>query len=171
MVTAYFADAHTGRRGRACDRLGRASDALRGRIVTSVDLGGLVAIDIAFAVAIASIGISLHMLAGLSERRVELATLVAIGAEARQIRAMIAAEVAAIGTTGLVTGLVTGALVGAMLLIVLAGVFDPPASVPAVPALALGSLVVSVVSGALVALAIAVRYAARLDVLAALRER
>jgi putative ABC transport system permease protein len=139
--------------------------------VTSVDLGSLVAIDLAFAVAIASIGITLYLLAGLSERRLELATLVAIGAEARQIRATIAAEVAAIGATGLLSGLLTGGLVGVTLLVILAGVFDPPAEVPVVPGAAVLLLVAVVGAGATAALLIADRYAARIDVLAALRER
>ncbi len=139
--------------------------------VTSVDLGGLVAIDLAFAVAIGSVGITLYLLAGLSERRLELATLVAIGAEARQIRATIAAEVAAVGTTGLLSGLLTGGLVGVTLLVILAGVFDPPAEVPVVPGLAVLVLVAAVGAGAVVAMLIAVRYAARIDVLGALRER
>ncbi|HZC33593.1 MAG TPA: ABC transporter permease, partial [Candidatus Bathyarchaeia archaeon] len=112
--------------------------------VTSVDLSGLVAIDIAFAVAIASIGIILYLQAGLSERRVEFATLVAIGAEARQIRATIGAEVAAIGLTGLASGLITGGLVGATLLVILVGVFDPPADLPVVPGFAVAGLVVIV---------------------------
>jgi putative ABC transport system permease protein len=139
--------------------------------VTAVDLGSLVAIDLAFAVAIASIGITLYLLAGLSERRLELATLVAIGAEARQIRATIAAEVAAIGATGLVSGLITGGLVGVALLAILAGVFDPPAEVPVVPGATVLLLVAIVGAGALAAMLIADRFAARIDVLGALRER
>ena len=60
--------------------------------ITSVDLSSLVLLDIAFAVLIAAVGVALFLLAGLAERRRELATLIAIGAEPRQVRASMAGE-------------------------------------------------------------------------------
>ncbi|MDQ2966599.1 MAG: FtsX-like permease family protein, partial [Chloroflexota bacterium] len=139
--------------------------------VTSVDLGALVALDVAFAVGIASIGVSLALLAGLAERRRELATLEAIGAEPRQLLASIAGEATIVGVGGTLAGLATGALVGASLLAVLAGIFDPPADVPALPLGSLIGLVVAVVVALSAAVLVAQRAVGRIPVLSALRER
>jgi hypothetical protein len=57
------------------------------------------------------------------------------------------------------------------LLAILAGVFDPPAELPAVPAAALGVVILIVVLGLAGADLIAGRAMRRIDVLAALRER
>jgi putative ABC transport system permease protein len=65
--------------------------------ITSVDLSGLVALDVGFATLIATVGMALFLLAGLSERRREFATLVAIGAEPRQVRASLAGELLVVG--------------------------------------------------------------------------
>jgi putative ABC transport system permease protein len=122
-------------------------------------------------VGIAALGVTLFLLAGLAERRRELATLVAIGAEPRHMRASILGETLFVGVAGIVTGIVTGTLVGVALLQILAGVFDPPADTPAIP-LALIAATAGVVILALgAALAIADRGVARLSPVAALRER
>ena len=139
--------------------------------ITSVDLSALVLLDVAFGVLIAAVGVALFLLAGLAERRRELATLVAIGAEPRQVQASMLGETLFIGLAGIVTGLLTGTLVGVALLQILAGVFDPPADLPAIPLALIGAMA-AVVTGALgAALLVAVRGLARLDVVSALRER
>lgn len=146
----------------------------RGRLansITSVDLGDLVLIDLAFAVLIASLGVGLFLLAGLSERRRELAILEAIGAEPRQIAAEIAGETIVVGVAGLLAGLAIGAVVGTTFLGILAGVFDPPADLPVVPLAEMGMLVAAVVVGLAGAFAVADRGIRRLGVVAALRER
>jgi putative ABC transport system permease protein len=139
--------------------------------ITSVDLSGLVLIDVAFAMIIAGVGVTLFLLAGLAERRREIATLIAIGAEPRQVRASMLGETLVVGIAGTVTGLLTGALVGVVLLQILAGVFDPPADVPAVPLLLVGVTIGAVALALGLGLAIADRGVARLSVVAALRER
>jgi len=139
--------------------------------ITSVDLGDLVLINVAFAILIASIGVGLFLLAGLSERRRELAILEAIGAEPRQVAAEIAGETIVVAVAGLVAGLAIGAVVGTTLLGILAGVFDPPADLPVVPVAEMALLVVAVVLGLAGAFAIAERGVRRLGVVAALRER
>ena len=139
--------------------------------ITSVDLSALVALDLGFAILIASAGVALFLLAGLAERRRELATLVAIGAEPRQIRAAILGESVFVGVAGIATGLITGAIVGVALLQILAGVFDPPADRPAVPLALIGGLVFLVITGLGGATALADRGIARIDVVGALRER
>lgn len=139
--------------------------------ITSVDLGALVQIELAFAVLIAALGTALFLLAGLAERRRELATLGAIGAEPNQLRRAITAETAVIGLTGVLTGLLVGGLLGFAFLQILAGVFDPPADVPVIPFLGLLAVVVAVVVALVAATLLAARAVARLQVVAALRER
>lgn len=139
--------------------------------ITSVDLAGLVFLEIAFAVLIGAIGSGLFLLAELSVRRRELATMEAIGAEPSQLRTAIGGEVLVMGATGILAGLVVGGLVGATLLQTLAGLFDPPAQVPAIPVVGLAGLIVAVAIGLLGAVLIASRALGRLAVLSALRER
>ncbi|MEO8437290.1 MAG: FtsX-like permease family protein [Chloroflexota bacterium] len=139
--------------------------------ITSVDLSSLVLIDIAFAVLIAAVGVALFLLAGIAERRRELATLTAIGAEPGQLRGTLIGEAAVIGGAGILAGLLTGGLVGLALLQILAGVFDPPADLPAVPLAAVGLMTGTIVAAVIAALLIADRALARLAVVAELRER
>jgi putative ABC transport system permease protein len=122
-------------------------------------------------VLIASIGVGLFLLAGLSDRRREFATLEAIGAEPHQLRATIAGEVAVVGVAGAVAGIVTGGLVAITLLAILAGVFDPPADQPVVPFGAVLTVLLAVVLGLAAAVGLAGRAIGRISILGALRER
>ena len=148
-----------------------ATTARLANAITSVDLSGLVLLNVVFALIIAGVGVTLFLLAGLAERRREIATLIAIGAEPGQVRASILGETVMVGIAGTVSGLATGALVGFVLLQILAGVFDPPANVPAVPLSLIGLTVVAVAAALGIGLAIADRAVARLSIVAALRER
>jgi putative ABC transport system permease protein len=139
--------------------------------ITSVDLSALVLLDIAFAVAIAAVGVTLFLLAGLAERRRELATLIAVGAEPRQVRSSILGETLVVGVAGIGAGLLSGVLVGMSLLQILAGVFDPPADAPAIPIVSIIALTGIVVAAVAAALVVADRGLSRLSVVAALRER
>ncbi len=139
--------------------------------ITSVDLASLVVIDLAFAILIAAAGATLFLLAGLSERRRELATLIAVGAEPGQMRASVTGEAVVVGLAGIASGLLTGVLVALTLLQVLSGVFDPPADLPAVPVPSIAAAIGSVVIALACAVAIADRGIARLGVVSALRER
>lgn len=139
--------------------------------ITSIDLSSLVSLDVGFAVLIAAVGVMLFLLAGLAERRRELATLIAIGAEPSQLRSSMAGEALFVGAAGVSTGLLTGAVVGIALLQILAGVFDPPADLPAIPPASIGAMAGLIVAALLAALALADRGLSRLSVVAALRER
>jgi putative ABC transport system permease protein len=139
--------------------------------ITSVDLSSLVLLDVAFAVLIAAVGVALFLLAGLAERRRELATLIAIGAEPRQVRSSMIGETLFVGVAGVATGLVTGGLVGIALLQILAGVFDPPADAPAIPLALIGAMTAAIGLALVGALAVAGRGLSRLSVVGALRER
>ena len=167
------------RRGQLAARLGQGwqvedlttTTARLANSITSVDLAGLVVIDLAFAILIAAAGATLFLLAGLAERRRELATLIAIGAEPGQIRASVTGETVVIGLAGIVSGLLTGFLVAVALLQILASVFDPPPDLPAVPIGEILAVVGCVAIALGFALGIADRGIARLGVVAALRER
>ncbi|HYK95505.1 MAG TPA: ABC transporter permease [Candidatus Dormibacteraeota bacterium] len=139
--------------------------------ITAVDLRSLVGLDVSFAIVIAAVGVALFLLAGLADRRRELATLIAIGAEPRQVRSTIAGEALVVGVAGIGTGLLTGGLVGLTLLQILAGVFDPPADLPAIPLTLTAAMTAAIIVSLLVALAVADRGLSRLSVVAALRER
>lgn len=139
--------------------------------ITSVDLSALVRLDLGFALLIATVGVIIFLLQTLSERRRELATLEAIGAERRQLQASFGGELLVVGVPGALIGLITGAIVGYSLLQILAGVFDPPAQLPAVPVAGLAVVVVGVAAGLAVALGVAARALARISILSALRER
>lgn len=139
--------------------------------ITSVDLSALAALDVGFAMLIATVGLVLFLLAGLADRRRELATLVAIGAEPRQMRSAIAAEALVIAVAGTAIGLLTGAGVGASLLQILAGVFDPPADSPVIPFGSIAAIVGAIAASVGVAVASADRGLTRLNVVGALRER
>lgn len=149
----------------------RTTTARLANSITSVDLSSLASLDIAFAVLIAAVGVTLFLLAGLAERRRELATLIAIGAEPRQIRASLIGETLFVGVAGVATGLLTGGLVGVALLQILAGVFDPPADLPAIPLTLIGAMTGAIVLALVGSLAVADRGLSRLSVVAALRER
>ncbi len=139
--------------------------------ITSVDLSSLVSLDVVFAVLIAAVGVTLFLLAGLAERRRELATLVAIGAEPGQVRASVIGEALFVGVAGVSTGLLTGGLVGIALLQILAGVFDPPADAPAIPLALIAAMIAAILAALVAAVGIADRAVSRLSVVAALRER
>ena len=164
---------------RLADRLGAAwqvqdlttTTARLANSITSVDLAGLVVIDVGFAVLIAAVGATLFLLAGLADRRRELATLIAVGAEPGQVLRSIAGETAVVGVAGIASGLLTGALIGLALVQILAGVFDPPADLPVVPAAALIGICGAVALALGAALGVAAYGVGRIGVVAALRER
>ncbi|MDL2336197.1 MAG: ABC transporter permease, partial [Chloroflexota bacterium] len=148
-----------------------ATSARLANAITSVDLAGLVFIEIGFAVLIGAIGCALFLLAELAARRRELATIEAIGGDPGQLRNAIGGEVLVMGAAGIVAGLVVGGLVGATLLQTLAGLFDPPAQLPTLPLAAMVGLIVAVALGLAGAVFIAVRALGQLSILSALRER
>jgi putative ABC transport system permease protein len=148
-----------------------ATNARLANSITSVDLADLVLLDLFFAVLIAAAGAALFLLAGLAERRRELATIEAIGAEPRQLRALVLGEATVIGLSGLLIGVLSGAVVGFTLLQIMAGLFDPPADLPTVPLAALLATALAVIVALGAAVFVADRALARLGVLALLRER
>jgi putative ABC transport system permease protein len=149
----------------------RTTSARLANSITSVNLSGLVLLDIGFAVLIGAVGVGLFLLAGLAERRREFATLVAVGAESAHVRASVIGETLFVGAAGIVVGVLVGTLIGAVLVQILAGVFDPPANLPVVPVAAIGAVIGAVLVGLGVCVVVADRAMSRLDLVGALRER
>ena len=140
--------------------------------ITSVDLAGLVVIDLAFAILIAAaakvlaleVDVRAAEVLAQPRRRVQ-------GRRPADERASVAGETIVIGMAGVVGGLTTGGLIALALLQILAGVFDPPADRPAIPVLGILTIVAGVAMALAAAVVVADRGIARLGIVSSLRER
>ena len=139
--------------------------------VTSVDLSRLVLVDLGFAIVIVGLGVMLFLGAAFADRSSELATLVAIGAEPRQVLATLSIEAAAITGVAVVAGVLVGLAIGAMLVGVLTGIFDPAPSAPAFPVVQVAIVALLAALGAALAVAAFRRRLERLDLMGPLRVR
>ncbi len=137
--------------------------------LTAVDLRGLTALELAFAVLLLAGATGLVPALGWAERRRTFAILAALGAKDRQLGAFIWSEGLLILLGGGIIGLALGFGVAQMLVTILTGVFDPPPETLAVPwtylALLLGAAVLSTVLAV-----VSAQLAARRAVLVALRD-
>ena len=137
--------------------------------LTAVDLRGLTALELFFAVLLLIGATGLVLGLSLVERRRTFAILAALGARANQLGAFIWSEGLLLLAGGCVIGIATGVGVAQMLVALLTHVFDPPPETLAVPwsylALLLGAA--SIATG--VAMASAQRLSTRL-VVESLRE-
>jgi putative ABC transport system permease protein len=100
--------------------------------LTAINLNGLARIESAFALAVLALGLAIFLVAEVGERRREFAVLAALGAAPRQAAIFLLVEPGLAVLIGLVVGLLVGRLLGGMLVIILAGIFDPPPLTPAV---------------------------------------
>ncbi|MGI5439592.1 FtsX-like permease family protein [Streptomyces shenzhenensis] len=105
-----------------------------GTSLTSVDLGGLTRIELAFAVLLAAGAGGLVLALGLAERRRTFAVATVLGATRRRLRGMVLTEAALLAVAGLAGGTLIGWALSEMLVKVLTGVFDPPPAALSVPA-------------------------------------
>jgi putative ABC transport system permease protein len=106
---------------------------LIGSSLTAVNLKGLTAVELAFAVVMAAAASGLILALGFIERRRNFAILTAIGAQPSQLGAFLWSEGVLIFVGGVVFGLLGGIVTAWMLVKLLTGVFDPPPQVPSVP--------------------------------------
>ncbi|KUM24890.1 ABC transporter permease [Mesorhizobium loti] len=118
---------------------------LIGSSLTAVDLGGLTAIELGFAVVMAAAAAGLMLALGFAERRRPFAILGAIGASPAQLGAFLWSEGIVILAGGLIFGLLSGVLTAWMLVKLLTGVFDPPPEALSVPWLYLATVLVLVI--------------------------
>ncbi len=101
--------------------------------LTAVDLRGLTALELGFAVLMIAGVTGLILLLGLAERRRSFTILAALGAKPRQLGAFLWSEALLIVGAGAIWGSALGLGVAAVLVKLLSGVFDPPPETLAVP--------------------------------------
>lgn len=104
-----------------------------GSSLTALNLHGLTAIELGFAVICIAAATGLLLVLGFSERIRLFGILTAIGADARQLRTFLWGEAVLVVATGGLLGGLLGVGVAQMLVKMLTGVFDPPPSELTVP--------------------------------------
>jgi putative ABC transport system permease protein len=139
--------------------------------ITTVDLRGISKILEAFTVLLAAAAMGLFVALAHVERRREFATMAALGAQLREIRAFVWSEAGLVLVAGVLLAGGLGFLLSEMLIAMLQHVFDPPPDKLAVPWRYLGELIGAALLGAVVATAVAARAAARMNLGAILREQ
>ena len=138
--------------------------------ITTVDLRGISRIEEVFALVLAAAAMALFVGVALAERRLELATMAALGASLRGVAAFLWSEAALVVAGALALAALLGWLLAEMLVAMLRHVFDPPPDHLAAPWGFLGGLAGAAAAGALVAGAVAAVAIRRLPLGAILRE-
>jgi putative ABC transport system permease protein len=138
--------------------------------ITTVDLRGISKILEAFTVLLAAAAMGLFVALGSSERRQEFATMAALGARMKEIRAFVWSEAGLVLAASIVLAGVLGWALSEMLIAMLQHVFDPPPDRLAVPGGYLTELIGAALVGTGVATAVAARGLRRMPLGAVLRE-
>jgi putative ABC transport system permease protein len=139
--------------------------------ITAVDLSGISRLEEAFTILLAATAMWLFVSLAVSERRLEFATMAAVGASLRDIAGFVRSEAVAILAAAVALAAVLGWLLSQMLVAMLQHVFDPPPDQLAVPWGYLAELGLAGVLGGLLAIALAVRRLQRLALGESLREQ
>ena len=137
--------------------------------LTALNLHGLATIELAFTIAILTIGVLVALLAGLIERRGEFAALRAMGASSRHLGAFVVSEALLVGALALVAGAIVGTGLGSMLVTILSAVFDPPPAGPLAPWATIGLLLLLAALGIAASAVVAVAWLRRLPITEELR--
>jgi putative ABC transport system permease protein len=139
--------------------------------ITAVSLGAVGRIETAFVIALAACAMTLFVALALAERRVEFATMAALGASPQAVAAFIWTETALVlgAATLLAAGL--GWLLARMLVTMLTHAFDPPPDALTIPWSAIGELAAGATLAAGLAVAVAYRAVRRLEIGSLLREQ
>lgn len=137
--------------------------------ITSVELTGLIRVELGFALVLAAAATGLLLWAGLAERRRTFAIAQALGATPRQLGSFIWTETVVVALTGLVLGTVAATSLTLMLVKLLTGVFDPPPTSPSIPWAYLGVVGV-VAAGAAATASIAAIHTVRRSAISTLRD-
>lgn len=114
-----------------------------GSSLTAIDLHGLTALELTFAIIVVAAATGLMLALGLAERRRTFAILSAIGANPKQLGAFLWSEALVIVVPGSILGIGLGIAIAQMLVKVLTGVFDPPPEMLVFPRTYIGLLVAS----------------------------
>jgi putative ABC transport system permease protein len=138
--------------------------------ITTVDLSGISKIEQAFALGLAAAAMLLFVVVALAERRLELATMAALGAPLRTIGAFLWSEALIVLAGAIALAAVLGWLLAEMLVAMLRHVFDPPPDHLAAPWAYLGALGLAGIAGAVLATAFSALALRRMSLGAILRE-
>jgi putative ABC transport system permease protein len=138
--------------------------------ITTIDLTGISHIEEAFALALIALAMALSVAVNLGERRVELATMAALGASLRRVAAFLWSEALLVLVAGAALAALLGWLMAEMLIAMLRHVFDPPPDALVAPWSFLGALAGAATLGTVAALAIAWYGVRRIPLGAILRE-
>jgi putative ABC transport system permease protein len=138
--------------------------------LTSLNLGGLGAMERLYTLLVTSIGLAIFLLAMINERRREFGAMRALGANLRHLRRFLFTEAATIGGLSLIIGVVIGFGLASMLVLLLGVIFTIPAHQLSIPIFNLISLGILVVGGMVVSSLVSARWLAKLKVVEALRE-
>ena len=138
--------------------------------ITTVDLSGIGKIEEAFALGLAAASMLLFVAVALAERRLELATMAALGAPLRAIGAFLWSEALIVLAAAIALAALMGWLLAEMLVAMLRHVFDPPPDHLAAPWPYLAALGLAGIAGALLAAAFSAVALRRMSLGAILRE-
>jgi putative ABC transport system permease protein len=138
--------------------------------ITTVDLRGISKILEVFTVILAAAAMGLFVLLTHVERRLEFATMAAVGARMRSIRAFVWSEAGLVLAAGALLACGLGLLLSEMLIAMLQHVFDPPPDTLAIPWAFLGELAAAVLVATLITAGLAAWRLERMPLGAILRE-
>jgi putative ABC transport system permease protein len=138
--------------------------------ITTVDLSGISRIEQAFTLGLAAAAMVLFVAVALAERRLELATMAALGAPLRAIGAFLWSEALIVLAGAIALAALLGWLLAEMLVAMLRHVFDPPPDHLAAPWPYLAALGLAGIAGAVLAAGFSTVALRRMSLGAILRE-
>jgi putative ABC transport system permease protein len=138
--------------------------------LTSMNLGGLGAMERFYTLLVVSVGLAIFLLAMINERQREFGAMRALGANLKQLRRFIFTEALTIGGLSLVIGSLIGVGLARLLVMLLGVVFTIPASGLAWPVIELISMTAFVVIGMVLSTLFSSQRLAKIKVVEALRE-
>jgi len=125
--------------------IGNAQKAISSNL-TAIDLHGLTALELIFAVILAASASGLILALGLMERNKAFATLLVLGASTKQLGAFVWGEGFSILVGGVLFGSISGFGLAQLLVLMLTHLFDPPPESLVIPWTYLAILLVAVAS-------------------------
>lgn len=138
--------------------------------LTSLNLGGLGAMERLYTIVVVSMGLAIFLLAMINERQREFGAMRALGANLNHLRRFLFTEALAIGGLSLLIGAGVGVLLARLLVLLLGVIFTIPAQTLSWDWLGLTTLAAFVIAGMIVSVAITSRRLSSLKVVEALRE-
>lgn len=138
--------------------------------LTSLNLGGLGAMERLYTIVVVSMGLAIFLLAMINERQREFGAMRALGANLNHLRRFLFTEALAIGGLSLVIGAGVGVLLARLLILLLGVIFTIPAQTLSWDWRELTTLAAFVIAGMFISVAITSRRLSTLKVVEALRE-